>query len=149
MIVSAPGEGALKTLVMRVHHTECDAAIMDIVSNMKQNALFYQETCRDLKVKCGNAWDYYKEICLDECATCRRYQGCHVMSEEQCMDLPDIVMLHQCADPCRVQCSMRTARKGCVKRELLGGIRGALRSLTAMIHLNWRSGWCVRLQRGD
>ena len=60
----------------------------------KQNALYCHETWRDFKVKCGNARDYYMEICLDECATCQRYQGCHVMSEEQFMDLLNIVMYH-------------------------------------------------------
>lgn len=33
VIISAPGKGALKTLVMGVNHTEYDAATMDIVSN--------------------------------------------------------------------------------------------------------------------
>merc|ERR1719482_1213414 len=33
VIISAPGKGALKTLVMGVNHTEYDAASMDVVSN--------------------------------------------------------------------------------------------------------------------
>merc|ERR1712100_343449 len=33
VIISAPGKGALKTLVMGVNHTEYDASSMDIVSN--------------------------------------------------------------------------------------------------------------------
>merc|ERR1719236_125657 len=33
VIISAPGKGALKTLVMGVNHTEYDKATMDIVSN--------------------------------------------------------------------------------------------------------------------
>lgn len=33
VIISAPGKGALKTLVMGVNHTEYDGATMDIVSN--------------------------------------------------------------------------------------------------------------------
>ena len=33
VMISAPGKGALKTLVMGVNHTEYDAATMDIVSN--------------------------------------------------------------------------------------------------------------------
>merc|ERR1719379_2134452 len=33
VIISAPGKGALKTLVMGVNHEEYDAATMDIVSN--------------------------------------------------------------------------------------------------------------------
>jgi len=91
--------------------TGVDIDLFDWFTNMKQNALFYQETWRDLKVKCDNARDYYKEICLDECArkqrifeqafcsyrqglhsTCREYQGCHVLNEEQFMDLLNTVM---------------------------------------------------------
>jgi hypothetical protein len=78
---------------------------------MKENALFYQLTWRDLKAKCDAARAYYKEICLDECArkqrqfetafcsyrqglhaTCREYQGCHVLNEQQYMDLIKSVM---------------------------------------------------------
>merc|ERR1719261_814313 len=33
VIISAPGKGALKTLVMGVNHTEYDASSMDVVSN--------------------------------------------------------------------------------------------------------------------
>merc|ERR1711985_76967 len=33
VIISAPGKGALKTLVMGVNHTEYDAGSMDVVSN--------------------------------------------------------------------------------------------------------------------
>ena len=33
VIVSAPGKGALKTLVMGVNHTEYDKESMDIISN--------------------------------------------------------------------------------------------------------------------
>jgi hypothetical protein len=91
--------------------TGVDIDLFDWFTNMKENALFYQETWRDLKVKCDAARDYYKEICLDECArkqrifeqafcsyrqglhaTCREYQGCHVLNEEQFMDLLNTVM---------------------------------------------------------
>jgi len=91
--------------------TGVDIDLFDWFTNMKENALFYQETWRDLKVKCDNARDYYKEICLDECArkqrifeqafcsyrqglhaTCREYQGCHVLNEEEFMDLLNTVM---------------------------------------------------------
>jgi len=86
--------------------TGVDSDLRDWFTNMKENALFYQETWRDLKQQCDVARGYYKEICLDECArkqrqfetafcsyrqglhaTCREYQGCHVLNEQQYMDL--------------------------------------------------------------
>jgi len=86
--------------------TGVDSDLRDWFTNMKDNALFYQETWRDLKQQCDVARGYYKEICLDECArkqrqfetafcsyrqglhaTCREYQGCHVLNEQQYMDL--------------------------------------------------------------
>jgi len=91
--------------------TGVDSDLSDWFTNMKENALFYQETWRGLKVKCDDARAYYKEICLDECArkqrqfetafcsyrqglhaTCREYQGCHVLNEQQYMDLIKAVM---------------------------------------------------------
>jgi hypothetical protein len=78
---------------------------------MKENALFYQNTWRELKKKCDDAREYYKDICLDECArrqrifeqsfcsyrqglhaTCREYQGCYVMTEEEFLELLKTVM---------------------------------------------------------
>jgi len=86
--------------------TGVDSDLRDWFTNMKDNALFYQETWRDLKKQCDDSRGYYKEICLDECArkqrqfetafcsyrqglhaTCREYQGCHVLNEQQYMDL--------------------------------------------------------------
>jgi len=86
--------------------TGVDSDLRDWFTNMKENALFYQETWRDLKKHCDESRVYYKEICLDECArkqrqfetafcsyrqglhaTCREYQGCHVLNEQQYMDL--------------------------------------------------------------
>jgi hypothetical protein len=86
--------------------TGVDSDLFDWFTNMKENALFYQETWRAKKVLCDAARVYYKEICLDECArkqrqfetafcsyrqglhaTCREYQGCHVLNEQQYMDL--------------------------------------------------------------
>jgi len=88
-----------------------DSDLFDWFSNMKENALFYQGTWRELKAKCDAARDYYKEICLEECArkqrqfetafcsyrqglhaTCREYQGCHVLNEQQFNDLVKSVM---------------------------------------------------------
>jgi len=91
--------------------TGVDSDLFDWFTNMKENALFYQGTWRDLKAKCDAARAYYKEICLDECArkqrqfetafcayrqglhaTCREYQGCHVLNEQQFYDLVKSVM---------------------------------------------------------
>jgi hypothetical protein len=73
--------------------------------------LFYQGQWQQLKEACDKAREYYKEICLDECmtkqrqletafcayrqglhATCREYQGCHVLNEEQFYDLVKTVL---------------------------------------------------------
>jgi len=83
-----------------------DTDLFDWFTNMKENALFYQGQWQQLKEACDKAREYYKEICLDECmtkqrqfetafcayrqglhATCREYQGCHVLNEEQFYDL--------------------------------------------------------------
>jgi len=97
---------------------QCDGGIVGVDSdlgdwfiNMKENARFYQDEWRALKKACDAARAYYKEICLDECArkqrqfetafcsyrqglhaTCREYQGCHVLNEQQFMDLVKTVM---------------------------------------------------------
>jgi hypothetical protein len=105
------GTSAMEAPTCDGQPTGVDSDLFDWFTNMKENALFYQETWRDLKVKCDNARDYYKEICLDECArkqrqfetafcsyrqglhaTCREYQGCHVLNEQQYMDLIKAVM---------------------------------------------------------
>jgi hypothetical protein len=86
--------------------TGVDTDLFDWFTNMKENALFYQGQWQALKAACDKAREYYKEICLDECATkqrqfetafcsyrqglhatCREYQGCHVLNEEQFYDL--------------------------------------------------------------
>jgi hypothetical protein len=88
-----------------------DSDLFDWFTNMKENALFYQVQWQALKKACDDARAYYKEICLDECArkqrqyeqafcsyrqglhgTCREYQGCHVLNEEQFRDLVKSVM---------------------------------------------------------
>jgi len=91
--------------------TGVDSDLFDWFTNMKENALFYQGEWKKLKVACDDARAYYKEICLDECArkqrqfetafcsyrqglhaTCREYQGCHVLNEQQFNDLVKAVM---------------------------------------------------------
>jgi polyhydroxyalkanoate synthesis regulator phasin len=88
-----------------------DSDLFDWFTNMKENALFYQGEWKKLKEACDAARAYYKEICLDECArkqrqfetafcsyrqglhaTCREYQGCHVLNEQQFNDLVKSVM---------------------------------------------------------
>jgi len=88
-----------------------DSDLTDWFTNMKANAKFYQEEWRALKAGCDAARKYYKEVCLDECArkqrqfetafcayrqglyaTCREYQGCHVLNEQQFNDLIKSVM---------------------------------------------------------
>jgi hypothetical protein len=88
-----------------------DVNLLDHFTNMKENALFYQGTWRELKAACDAARKYYDEICIDECArkqrifeqafcsyrqglhaTCREYQGCHVLTEAEFMDLLKTVM---------------------------------------------------------
>merc|ERR1719171_85974 len=91
--------------------TGVDTDLFDWFTNMKENALFYQGQWQQLKEACDKARAYYKEICLDECmvkqrqfetafcsyrqglhATCREYQGCHVLNEEQFYDLVKTVL---------------------------------------------------------
>jgi polyhydroxyalkanoate synthesis regulator phasin len=85
--------------------------LFDWFTNMKENAQFYKGTWSQLKQACDASRAYYKDICLDECArkqrqfetafcsyrqglhaTCREYQGCHVLNEEQFMELVKTVM---------------------------------------------------------
>jgi hypothetical protein len=87
-----------------------DSDLSDWFTNMKENALFYQGQWRELKKACDDARAYFKEIC-EECdrkqsqyeqafcsyrqglhATCREYQGCHVLNEEQFNALVKTVM---------------------------------------------------------
>jgi hypothetical protein len=91
--------------------TGVDTDLFDWFTNMKENAKFYQTQWQALKAACDAARAYYKEICLDECmtkqrqfetafcsyrqglhATCREYQGCHVLNEQQFYDLIKTVM---------------------------------------------------------
>jgi hypothetical protein len=91
--------------------TGVDSDLFDWFTNMKENALFYQTQWQQLKKACDDARAYYKEVCLDECArkqrqfetafcsyrqglhaTCREYQGCHVLNEQQYMDLIKTVL---------------------------------------------------------
>jgi hypothetical protein len=88
-----------------------DSDLFDWFTNMKENAEFYKDEWAALKKACDDARAYYKDICLDECArkqrqfetafcsyrqglhaTCREYQGCHVLNEQQFNDLVKSVM---------------------------------------------------------
>jgi len=91
--------------------TGVDSDLKDWFTNMRENAKFYQGEWRKLRDACDASREYYKQICVDECsrkqrqfetafcsyrqglhATCREYQGCHVLNEQQYMDLIKAVM---------------------------------------------------------
>jgi hypothetical protein len=88
-----------------------DSDLEDWLTNMQANAMFYKKEWAALKEACDSSRAYYKEICLTECArkqrqfetafcsyrqglhaTCREYQGCHVLNEEQFYALVKAVM---------------------------------------------------------
>jgi len=53
VIISAPGKGNLKTIVMGVNHTEYDAASMDVVSNASCTTNCLAPVCHVLMKTCG------------------------------------------------------------------------------------------------
>jgi hypothetical protein len=88
-----------------------DSDLEDWLGNMQANAVFYKKEWSELKAACDANRAYYKDICLTECArkqrqfetafcsyrqglhaTCREYQGCHVLNEQQFYDLVKAVM---------------------------------------------------------